>query len=239
MKNYQAEFNFFTFFFMKYFRLLKRENRGREIQTAQQLSPPSSLAATVKNIPAETMVTPPIVSATTASMKILLTFALLVSTLPVPIFSEAMDIRQEMYRVNMPVTQNVSHETFVIDGDLTPGRLPGGQIPLSTCYKLPAVHFKFGSSNLAPAEGNSLLAALKQLGVPLDTPLVITGYTCKLGPDHYNRTLSLQRARAVADFLQAHGFTVATVQGKGPDNPLTHKPQELYRNRRVEIELTR
>jgi hypothetical protein len=48
MKNYQAEFIFFIFFFMKYFRLLKRENRGREIQTAQQLSPPSSLAATIK-----------------------------------------------------------------------------------------------------------------------------------------------------------------------------------------------
>jgi len=239
MKNYQAEFIFFIFFFMKYFRLLKREIRGREIQTAQRLSPPSSLAATIKKIPAETMVTPPIVSATTVSMKILLTFALLVSTLPVPIFSEAMDIRQEMYGVKMSVTQNVSHETFVIDGDSTPGRSSGDQIRLSTCYKLPAVHFKFDSSDLTPAEGNSLIAALKHLRVTRNTPLVITGYTCKLGPDHYNRTLSLQRAKAVADFLQTHGFTVATVQGRGPENPLTHKPQELYRNRRVEIELTR
>jgi len=185
------------------------------------------------------MVTPPIVSATTASMKILFIFALLISILTVPIFSEAMDIRQEMYRVNMPVTQNVSHETFVIDGDSSPGRLPNDQIRLSTCYKLSAVHFKFGSSDLTPAEGNSLLAALKHFRVSLDTPLVITGYTCKLGSDHYNRTLSLQRAQAVADYLQTHGFTVATVQGMGPENPLTHKPQEFYRNRRVEIELTR
>jgi len=238
MKNYQAEFIFFIFFFMKYFRLLKRENRGREIQTAQHFSS-VLLSGDYKKNPAETMVTPPIVSATTASMKILLTFALLVGTLSVPIFSEAMDIRQEMYRVTMSVTQNVSHETFVIDEDSSHGRLPNDQIRLSTCFKQHAVHFKFGSSNLTPAEGKSLLAALKHLGVPLDTPLVITGYTCELGPDHYNRTLSLQRAQAVADYLQTHGFTVATVQGRGPENPLTHKPQELYRNRRVEIELTR
>jgi len=185
------------------------------------------------------MVTPPIVSAATARMKILLTFALLVGTLPVPIFSEVMDIRQEMYRVTMSVAQNVSHETFVIDEDSSPGRLPDDHTRLSTCYKLPAVHFKFGSSDLTSAEGNSILAALKQLGVTFNTPLVITGYTCKLGPDHYNRTLSLQRAQVIADFLQMHGFTVATVQGRGPENPLTHKPQELYRNRRVEIELTR
>lgn len=185
------------------------------------------------------MVTPPIVSATTASMKILFIFALLISILTVPIFSEAMDIRQEMYRITMSVTQDVSHETFVIDGDSTPGRLPDDQIRLSTCSKLPAVHFKFGSSDLTPAEGDSILATLNHLGVPLDTPLVITGYTCKLGPDRYNRTLSLQRAKTVADFLQTHGFTVATVQGKGPDNPITHKPQELSRNRRVEIEPTR
>ena len=172
-------------------------------------------------------------------MKILLTFALLVSILPVPIFSEAMEIRQEMYRINMSVTQNVSYETFVIDEDTFSGQLPNDHIQLSTCSKLPVVHFKFGSSVIAPAEGNIILAALKQLRVTPNTPLIITGYTCELGPDNYNRTLSLQRAKAVANLLRTHGLTVATVQGRGSENPITHDPQELYRNRRVEIELTR
>jgi len=140
---------------------------------------------------------------------------------------------------HIEVTQNISHETFVIDEGASSVQLPDDHIQFAANCKMPVVHFKFGSSVLDSAEGDIILAALKQLGVTSNAPLNITGYACELGPDQYNQMLSLQRAEAVASLLQTHGFVVATVQGKGSQNPIVRDPQELHRNRRVEIEIAR
>jgi outer membrane protein OmpA-like peptidoglycan-associated protein len=76
-----------------------------------------------------------------------------------------------------------------------------------------------------------------QSGISKHTPLIVTGYTCEKGSNQYNQHLSMERALSISRLLRTHGFTVATVQGKGAQNPLTHIPQEFYRNRRVEISI--
>ena len=158
-----------------------------------------------------------------------------------------LEIKQELYTFNMPVSQVVANETFVVIESQGTANNPfplsgstkfaAGDKNSNTC--LPVAHFRLGSSVLTSAEETSILSRISQSKITQHTPLIITGYTCELGPDHYNQTLSLQRAKAVAHLLRTHGLTVATVQGRGSENPITHKPQELYRNRRVEIELTR
>jgi len=67
--------------------------------------------------------------------------------------------------------------------------------------------------------------------------LQVIGHACQLGPKKLNQTLSRQRAKAVARFLQGHGFPVATVKGKGSEQPVADDPKEFFKNRRVEITL--
>ena len=149
--------------------------------------------------------------------------------LSLPIVSETMEIRQEKYEFQMDITRNVSSITFVIREISGRNSLPPLTYPLST------IHFELGSAVLSSMAGEKLLASMRDSGIGHDTPLVITGYACKLGSDKYNLTLSLQRAVAVAIFLERHGFTVATLQAEGEADPLTTNPQEFSKNRRVEV----
>lgn len=148
-----------------------------------------------------------------------------------PTLSAAMEVRQETVNFHMATTQDVVCETFVLTD------LPWSQkVPQNTC-QLPLIHFQKGRSTLIPAEASSFLAALQQCRITQDTPLTITGYTCELGPDQLNQTLSLQRANTVANLLRTRGYVVATVQGKGSQNPISHDPQRFSNNHRVEIEV--
>ena len=87
--------------------------------------------------------------------------------------------------------------------------------------RLPAalVHFQLGSAVVAPAEAESLMTGLRKCGITKNTPLVVTGHTCPLGPEQINQDLSLQRAKAVAGLLRDWGFTVAEVAGRGSRPP--------------------
>jgi outer membrane protein OmpA-like peptidoglycan-associated protein len=98
------------------------------------------------------------------------------------------------------------------------------------------VLFELGSADLQPVAAETLLSNLKRCGA-MDMALQVTGHACRLGPEQLNQILSLQRAGTVARFLQDHGFTVKTVQGKGSRQPVTDDPKEFFKNRRVEITL--
>ena len=138
------------------------------------------------------------------------------------------EIKQKKYVFPLPVTRPAAMETFIITRHLT---------ARSTC-QIPEIHFRIGIAKIAAQEEGLLLAGLDQCDVTQNTPLTITGYTCELGSDQYNKELSRQRARQVATLLQLHGFTVSLVQGKGSQNPISRKRDELSMNRRVEIEIT-
>jgi len=157
-------------------------------------------------------------------------FALIIlAALLIPSLSKATEIRQDSYRYHMNMARDISCMTFVI-GEF---EAPGKRI-VSNC-RLPVVHFQLGSAFLSSVEEETILSRLKACDITRSTPLAITGYTCKLGPDQPNQTLSLQRARAVAGFLKYQGFAVTAMQGRGSQHPLTDNPDDFFKNRRVEI----
>jgi outer membrane protein OmpA-like peptidoglycan-associated protein len=156
---------------------------------------------------------------------------ILLTVLLMPSLSNTMEIRQGSYRYQMSMARDITCITFVI-GDFDE---PVHRVA-AVCRSI-LVHFQLGSAVLTSVEAKSILSRLKACGITRSTPLVITGYTCKLGPDQLNQTLSLQRARAVADFLQNHGFAAAAVQGRGSQHSLTDNPDDFYKNRRVEIQV--
>lgn len=161
--------------------------------------------------------------------KIQITFFVMIAILLLPVVSETMEIRQENYEFQMKMTRYSSWTTFVIR------EISGSNSVASKSYNLPKIHFELGSAVLSSVAGQKLLADMHNSGVGHDNPLVITGYSCERGSDEYNLMLSLQRAVAVTTFLKRHGFTVTTLQAEGEADPVTTNPQELYKNRRVEI----
>jgi outer membrane protein OmpA-like peptidoglycan-associated protein len=136
-----------------------------------------------------------------------------------------LEIRQAKYRFNMGLVQDVVARTFVITE-----RQKAGTV-------LAVAYFPLGQSVLSPEEEHSVLNDLATQKITRQTPLVIIGYTCPLGPDRLNRNLSLERAKAVAGILRSQGYLLKKIQGKGEQNPVTLVPAQFFRNRRAEIRL--
>ena len=156
-------------------------------------------------------------------------FSALVSMLLIPELSGALEIRQEPYNYQMAMIRDVTMDTFVISEREQFLK----DVPAYRC-RIARVLFALGSEVLQPMAAETLLSDLKQCpGVNMI--LQVTGHACRLGPEQVNQTLSLQRAMTVAGFLKDHGFTVATIQGKGSQQPVTDDPKEYFKNRRVEI----
>jgi len=155
--------------------------------------------------------------------------SVLVITLLIPATSGALEIRQEPYTYRMAMVRDVTTDTFVII-DL----LPSNEDSAISC-RLSPVYFELGNAILFPVAAEILLLDMKRCGGMQKDYLRVIGHACQLGSKNLNQTLSLQRAKTVADFLRNRGFTVVTVQGKGSQHPVTHDYQDFYKNRRVEI----
>jgi outer membrane protein OmpA-like peptidoglycan-associated protein len=153
----------------------------------------------------------------------------LVITLLLPATSGALEIQQEPYTYRMAMVRDVTSDTFVIID-----RLPSNEAPAISC-RISLVYFELGSASLSTVAAETILSDLKRCEGMYMAPLLVVGHACQLGPEKVNQTLSLQRARTVAHFLQKNGLSVTTVQGKGSQQPITHDSQEFYKNRRVEI----
>ncbi len=108
-----------------------------------------------------------------------------------------------------------------------------------------AVPIRFGSNSrqltgVSLRNAEQLFINLRLIGTP---DITLIGHSDSSGPAGYNMTLSIRRARTVADFLKDKGYTGAiTVTGKGetepyqPDNPDRYSREERLRmDRRVEI----
>ena len=149
----------------------------------------------------------------------------LVSMMVIPKISQALEIRQEPYTYQMAMARDVTTNTFVI-GEWASSR--------KMVCRVGQVLFELGSAVLEPMAAETLLSNLKQCE-GMDMAFQVTGHACRLGPEQFNQSLSLQRARTVARFLQDHGFTVTAIQGKGSRQPVTDDPREFFKNRRVEI----
>ena len=153
----------------------------------------------------------------------------LVFTLLIPAISGALEIRQEPYTYRMAMVRDVTTDTFVIID-----RLPSNEDLAISC-RISLVYFELGSASLSTVAAETILSDLKRCEGMYMAPLQVIGHACQLGSEKLNQTLSLQRARTVANFLQKRCFNVVTVQGKGSQQPITHDFREFYKNRRVEI----
>jgi fibro-slime domain-containing protein len=105
--------------------------------------------------------------------------------------------------------------------------------------------FAFDEATLAPTAQKTLKLlgpTIKKTGTHL---VHIFGYTDSIGSDSYNQPLSERRARAVRDWLAAHGYVKSstTIQGFGKQHPIapnvnsngSDNPQGRAKNRRVEV----
>jgi OOP family OmpA-OmpF porin len=81
-------------------------------------------------------------------------------------------------------------------------------------------HFDFDSAELTAAGRAVLDAWLAE--APKNTPVRISGYADRLGPEPYNLTLSLRRAEAVKQYLAGKGIELRRIQtqAKGEAEPV-------------------
>ena len=96
--------------------------------------------------------------------------------------------------------------------------------------QLTNVQFDFDSERLSRHERlrfDGLLAGLSK-----QSTFGLKGYTCTIGTDDYNESLSIRRANHVAGIMKSNGFNVVTVEGKGKCCPVS---TDKRLNRRVEI----
>jgi len=101
------------------------------------------------------------------------------------------------------------------------------------------MYFNSGSANPTATSLKLIPAVIETIKIQASKNVVVIGHTDSVGPAVYNRTLSLRRARAVANVLIAKGIARDSIEvtyyGKG--NPLIPKPDGVAepKNRRVEI----
>lgn len=113
------------------------------------------------------------------------------------------------------------------------------EVKLNTTYVLNTIQFGFNSSELTSASFEELnkLADLLQKNSQLNVQ--ISGYTDDVGSDDYNYILSVNRAKAVLEFLVCQNIDRKRVQifGFGKSKPLFRNVSEEKRkaNRRVEV----
>lgn len=156
-------------------------------------------------------------------------------------FGVALEIVQEGYLYQMPLTQNVDTETFVIspvtrenaslDTTLIPE--PKATTQVATVTDPFFVYFQINTSALSANQAQEIRSNLSHKKVSKTTPLVVTGHTCQKGPERFNKWLSYERAKAVADLLRKEEYTVARIEGKGASNQVSKNYHPI--NRRVEI----
>ncbi|MFH7319276.1 hypothetical protein ACHHRT_01555 [Desulfurivibrio sp. D14AmB] len=169
----------------------------------------------------------------------------------------ALDIRQTEHTYHMAVTRDVTRPAFVI-GDFSTRRSPaapaiaqrsvlpsltirvtGQPMPAagfgSANCVMPVVHFPLGSAD--PHDfGRETITALQACGISDATQLLVTGYTCDLGPVEFNLDLARRRAERVAALLAGQGYDQVEIEAAGATRFITHDPARRHLNRRVEIQ---
>ena len=104
---------------------------------------------------------------------------------------------------------------------------------------LKPVLFNFDDNTLSPLFQSSLQPLVDYLLTTADAKVTLTGHTDSIGSSEYNQALSLQRARAVEQFLLQQGIDKKMIRtlGMGEKRPAqsNDKPSGRRANRRVTI----
>ncbi len=189
----------------------------------------------------------------------LMTTVSLVLVAPLSVF--ATDIRQRPFSYSFDTAASQSGDTFVVCTDCPDSKLsllpavanvavrmssPVATQPVSapidvtasapkkeqaaTMKLIGTVNFRFDSSSLSQADQGKLDKLSKE--IPAGSTVDVSGYTCTIGTDDYNKKLSFRRAEAVASALKAKGVNIGIIEGRGKCCPAS---QDKRQNRRVEI----
>ncbi len=100
-----------------------------------------------------------------------------------------------------------------LPGPLLPGdeqireeRLPGGIKPVAELKLEDWVHFEFDKYELTPLGKEVLNQVTLKLKEYPEVKVVLEGHACSCGPENYNYTLGLNRARTVMEYLVQQGI---------------------------------
>jgi len=149
----------------------------------------------------------------------------------------AIQVNKETYLFhseNFDIPESQNYQEIHKDIELTKGAV-GTKIVLKNIF------FDFDKATLRP-ESTTELERLKQLLIDMPKLRIeISGHTDNKGSATYNKTLSESRAKAVVDYLVAHGIDAKrlTYAGYGFDRPIASNDTEAGRqlNRRTEFEI--
>lgn len=128
----------------------------------------------------------------------------------------------------------------VLDNDDECPRTPkGANVSSVGCWSLNSVLFDINKATIKPAFYSELENIVTILNNQPELGAELQGYTCSLGSDAYNLTLSEKRANAVMDYLISKGTdkTRLSAKGYGETNPIESNDTDEGRkaNRRVRI----
>ena len=117
-------------------------------------------------------------------------------------------------------------------------RIAKASVPIPAPSALPAtIYFGFDSSALSPTARADMRRALAYMTYNPDVEVSIVGYTDPIGTPSYNMGLGSRRADAVASILLAGGIALERVSSvsAGETSPVSTKPADYWRNRRVTL----
>ena len=102
-----------------------------------------------------------------------------------------------------------------------------------------SIYFAFDSYDLSPEAQIKLRELFQKYTSGNEVQVGITGHTDDIGPEDYNRRLSVNRAHSAEQFLLKAGLAQQRVytQGKGEAEPVASNdtPEGRRQNRRVSI----
>lgn len=125
------------------------------------------------------------------------------------------------------------------DQDKCPGTPVGAKVDSSGCWALDTVRFDFDKHNIKPEATPLLDEVIVVLKQNPETKVELQGHTDNTGTNAYNKSLSMRRANAVANYLTGKGILKSRLpaKGYGENRPVASNDTALGRalNRRVEI----
>jgi outer membrane protein OmpA-like peptidoglycan-associated protein len=117
------------------------------------------------------------------------------------------------------------------------------KIELNVKYEFQNINFTFNSIKLSQAAEIEINVLYKYLNSNKNTKIIILGHTDHIGSTDYNKVLSEERAKSVADYLIKTGLNKIRIQslGYGNSQPLSTSKTDKARkkNRRVEFKITK
>lgn len=127
----------------------------------------------------------------------------------------------------------------LVDGTaITPTRINTIQPMMSNPYGKAVIYFPANRYRLTDSEKDQIKLFLPYLKMASRDGhmALVQGYTCDLGSKDKNDFLAMERAKAVAGYLEQNGVKIGGIKGEGKHGYIS-KRREL--NRRVEVETSK